>query len=69
MSKVENILKRIKGQRISWLDHLDHLERMEEDMMPKTIFTQKLEGSRHRGRPRKRWKVEVERDLPGVGEK
>jgi len=50
----------MKGQRISWLGHL---ERMEEDSMPKKIFTQELEGTRRRGRPRKRWKEEVERDL------
>jgi len=36
---------------------------MEEDRMPKKIFTEKLEGPRRRGRPRKRWKEEVERDL------
>jgi len=35
---------------------------MEEDRMPKKIFTRELEGTR-RGRPRKRWKEEVERDL------
>ena len=39
------------GQRISWLNHL---ERMEEDRMPKKIFAQELEGTRRRGRPRKR---------------
>ena len=50
MSKRENIAKMIKGQRISWLDHL---ERMEEDRMPKKIFTQELEGTRRSGRPRK----------------
>jgi len=60
MSKGENIVKWIKGQRISWLGHL---ERMEEDRMPKKIFTQELEGTRRRGKPRKRWKEEVERDL------
>jgi hypothetical protein len=39
MSKGENIVKWIKkkGQRISWLGHL---EGMEEDRMPKNIFTQ-----------------------------
>jgi len=36
---------------------------MEEDRMPKKIFTQELEGMRRRGRPRKGWKEEVERDL------
>jgi len=50
MSKGENIVKWIKGQRISWLGHL---EKMEEDRMPKKIFTQELEGTRRRGRPRK----------------
>jgi hypothetical protein len=53
LSKEENIVKWIKGQRISWLGHL---ERMEEDGMPKKIFTQELEGTRRRGRPRKRWR-------------
>jgi len=40
---------------------------MEEDRMPKNIFTQELEGTRRRGRPRKRWKEEVERDLKVLG--
>jgi hypothetical protein len=35
--------------------------------MPKTIFTQELEGSRRRGRPRKGWKEEVERDFQVLG--
>ena len=50
LSKGENIAKWIKGQRISWVGHL---ERTEEDRMPKKIFTQELEGTRQRGRPRK----------------
>jgi len=57
MSKGENIAKWIKGQRMSWLGHL---ERMEEDRMPKKIFTQEQEGTRRRGRPgkdgQKKWK-------------
>jgi len=35
---------------------------MEVDRMPKKIFTQELEGTRRRGRTRKSWKEEVERD-------
>ena len=47
MRKGENIVKWIKGQRISWLRHL---ETMEEDRMLKKIFTQELEGARRSGR-------------------
>ena len=64
MSKGENIVKWIKGQRISWLGHL---EIREEERMPKKIFTQELERTRRRGRPRKRWKEEVESDLQVLG--
>ena len=59
-SKGKNIVKWIRGQRISWLRHLD---RMEEDGIPKKIFTQELEGTKRSGRPRKKWKQEVERNL------
>ena len=64
MSKGENTVKWIKGQRISWLGHM---ERMEEDRMPKKISTQELEGTRRRRRPRNGWKEEVERDLQVLG--
>jgi len=40
---------------------------MEEDMKPKKTFIQELEGTRRRGRQRKRWKEEVERDLQVLG--
>jgi hypothetical protein len=56
MSKGENMVKWMKGQRVSWLGHL---ERMEENRMPKMIFSQELGRPRRRGRPRKRWKEEV----------
>jgi hypothetical protein len=58
LNKGENIVKWMNGQRISWLGHL---ERMEEDRMPKNIFTQ--EGMKRRGRPKKGWREVVERDL------
>jgi hypothetical protein len=40
-----------------------YLERMEVDRMSRKIFTQEMEGKRRRGRPRKGWREEVERDL------
>jgi hypothetical protein len=64
LSKGENIVKWINGQRIGWLGHL---ERMEEDRMPKKIFTQVLERTRRRRRPRKGSREEVERDLQVLG--
>jgi hypothetical protein len=64
MRKGEIIVKWIKRQRISWLGHL---ERMEEDRMPKKIFAQDLVETGRRGRLRKRWKEEVERALQVLG--
>jgi len=64
MSKGGNIVKWIKGQRLSWLGHL---EGMKEDRMTIKIFTQELERTRRRGRNRKIWKEEVERDLQMLG--
>jgi hypothetical protein len=40
---------------------------MEEDRVPKKMFTQELEGTRRRRRPRKGWREEVERDLQVLG--
>jgi hypothetical protein len=42
---------------------------MEEDRMPKKIFTQELEGTRRRVRPRKGWREEVERSSSVGSEK
>jgi hypothetical protein len=64
LSKGENIVKWIKEQRISWLGHL---ERMEEDRMPKKFFPQELEGTTQRGKPTKGWREDVERDLQVLG--
>jgi hypothetical protein len=64
LNRGENIVKWIKGQRVSWLGHL---ERMEEYRMHKKIFTQELEETRQRGRPRRGWTEELERDLQVLG--
>jgi hypothetical protein len=64
LSKEENTVKWIRGQRTSWLVHLD---KMEEDRMPIKIFTKELEGTRRGGRPTKGWREEVETDLQMLG--
>jgi len=50
MSKGENIVKWIKGQRISWLHHL---ERMEEDRMSKRSSLKNWKGREEGEDPRK----------------
>ena len=46
---------------------MGHLEGMEENRMPKKIFTQEQEGTKQRGSSRKGWREEVERDLQVLG--
>jgi hypothetical protein len=55
--KYSKLDKRVKDKRV----------RMEEARMSKKIFTEELEGTRRRGRPRKEWKEEVEEDLQVLG--
>jgi len=59
-----NIVKWIKGQRISWLHHL---ERMEEDGWDAQKDLHSRAGRDEAKGPRKRWKEEVERDLQVLG--
>jgi len=40
---------------------------MQNQRMPKQIAAATIEGTRKRGRPRKRWKDEVEEDLNIMG--
>ena len=45
----------VNGQSVSWLGHL---EKMEKDRLSRKVSTQELEGTRGRGRPRKDGKRE-----------
>jgi len=51
MSKGENIVKLLKGQRISWLGHL---ERMEEDRMPKKDLHSRTGRDEKKGKTQER---------------
>jgi hypothetical protein len=59
-----DIVKFIKSSRIRWYGYV---ERMQNERMPKQIAVATIEGTRKRGRPRKRWKDEVEEDLNIMG--
>jgi hypothetical protein len=61
-----DIVKFIKSSRIRWYGHD---ERVKNQRIPKQIAVAKREGTRKRGRPRKRWKDEVEEDLNIMGVK
>ena len=55
---------KIKEQRVNWLGYL---ERMEEDGIPKKIFTQELRGTKRRGRPRKRMERGIRKRSSSAG--
>jgi hypothetical protein len=59
-----DIVKFIKSSRIR---RYGHVERMQNQRMPKQIAAATTEGTRKRGRPCKIWKDEVEEDLNIVG--
>lgn len=49
-------VKFIKSLRLKWFCHV---KRMQNQRMPKQIAAAKVEGTRERGRPRRRWRDEV----------
>jgi hypothetical protein len=51
-----DIVKFIKSSGIRWYGHV---ERVQNQRLPKQIAAAIIEGTRKRGRPRKRWKDEV----------
>jgi hypothetical protein len=58
--KEEDILRFIKSQRMRWLGHV---ERLEDNAMPKRMLKGRLYSKRRKGRPRMRWLDDVESDL------
>jgi len=66
MSNGENILKWIKGQRISWLGHL---ERMEEDRMPKKDLHSRTERDEKKGKTQEKMEMGNRTRSSSVGSK
>jgi GTP1/Obg family GTP-binding protein len=58
--KGEDIVRFIKSQRIR---RLCHVERMEDNAMPRRMLKGRLYSKRRKGRPRMRWLDDVESDL------
>ena len=63
---IENadIVRFIKSRRTVWLGHV---MRMDDKRTPKRILQWKHIGTRIRGRPRKRWIVDIEEDMRILG--
>ena len=62
----ENIVRYIKYTRLSWLGHV---ERMNNEIVAKTIHKRKPYATRQKGRPRVRWEDDVRNDLRKMGVK
>ena len=58
------IVETIRLNRLRWFGHV---QRMEEDRIPKNVLSMNLETTRLRGRPRNRWLDEVRKDGRLVG--
>jgi len=58
------IVRFIKSRRIAWLGHVMW---MDEKRIPKRVLEWKPKGRRIRGRPRKRWVEDTEKDIQALG--
>jgi hypothetical protein len=66
MYKSLDIVTEIKVRR---LESLEHVIRMEDTRLPKTVFNAKPEGRRGVRRPKLRWLDDVEADISALGVK
>jgi hypothetical protein len=64
MVKNPMITETIQLHRLRWFGHV---QRMEENRIPKRVLNMQLEATRPRGRPRNRWQDEVSEDGSIVG--
>jgi hypothetical protein len=59
-----DIVRFIKSRRIAWIGHV---MQMDDKRTPKRILEWKPIGKRIRGRPRKRWIIDIEEDMKIMG--
>jgi hypothetical protein len=64
--KSPDIVNEIKVRRLEWFEHV---VRMEDIRLPKTVSNAKPEGRCGVGRPRLRWLDDVEADIKALGVK
>jgi len=62
--KNADIVRFIKSRRIAWLGHV---MRMDDKRTPTRILEWKPTSTRIRDRPRKRWIVDIEKDMQIMG--
>lgn len=62
--KKETIINFVKTSRLRWAGHV---ARMERERMQSRVLEMELCGKRRRGRPRGRWKDEIDRDARKLG--
>jgi hypothetical protein len=62
--KNADIVRYVKSKRMAWLGHL---MRMEGERLPERVLEWKPMGRRNRGRPRKRWTEDIEKEIQIVG--
>jgi hypothetical protein len=62
--KKPTIIETIRLNRLCWFGHV---QRMEENRIPKRLLYMNLETTRLRGRPRNRWQDEVREDGRIIG--
>jgi hypothetical protein len=62
--KNADIVRYVKSKRMAWLGHV---MRMEGERISKRVLEWKPMGRRNRGRPRKRWIEDVDKDIQIMG--
>ena len=58
--KVEHIATVMRRRRLEWFGHV---KRRDETENIRAVVEMKMEGKRHRGRPKLRWKDTIRRDM------